>query len=152
MRRLGLEGVRRVAPCPLDRVRRQFRADRHNQLWVSDFTYASTWRGRPNVAFVIEVFARRVAGWRVSHSMRTDFVLESPEHALYARQPDRSDAMVPHSDWGSQYASTCYTERLAETGIGPPVGCRGDSHDNALAETMTPISTPASRNWPTPTC
>jgi transposase InsO family protein len=147
MKRLGLEGVRRgkvvrttipdhAAPCPLDRVQRQFRADRPNQLWVSDFTYVSTWQGWLYVAFVIDVFARRIVGWRVSHSMRTDFVLDALEQALYARQPERSDALVHHSDRGSQYVSIRYTERLAEARIEPSVGSRGDSYDNALAETI----------------
>jgi len=147
MKRLGLAGVRRgkivrttipdhAVPCPLDRVNRQFKADRPNQLWVSDFTYVSTWQGWLYVAFVIDVFARRIVGWRVSHSMRTDFVLDALEQALYARQPERSDALVHHSDRGSQYVSIRYTERLAEAGIEPSVGSRGDSYDNALAETI----------------
>ena len=102
MKRLGLAGARRgkvvrtiipdkAVPCPLDRVNRQFRADRPNQLWVSDFTYVSTWQGWLYVAFVIDVFARRIVGWRVSRSMRTDFVLDALEQALYARQPELSD-------------------------------------------------------------
>jgi transposase InsO family protein len=147
MKRLGLEGARRgkvvkttipdrSVPCPLDRVNRQFRADRPNQLWVSDFTYVSTWQGWLYVAFVIDVFARRIVGWRVSHSMRTDFVLDALEQALYARQPERNDSLVHHSDRGSQYVSIRYTERLAEAGIEPSVGSRGDSYDNALAETI----------------
>jgi len=147
MKRLGLEGVRRgkvvrttvpdhAVPCPLDRVNRQFKADRPNQLWVSDFTYVSTWQGWLYVAFVIDVFARRIVGWRVSASMRTDFVLDALEQALFARQPERSDALVHHSDRGSQYVSIRYTERLAEAGIEPSVGSRGDSYDNALAETI----------------
>ena len=147
MKRLGLEGARRgkvvqttiqdkSVPCPLDRVNRQFKADRPNQLWVSDFTYVSTWQGWLYVAFVIDVFARRIVGWRVSHSMRTDFVLDALEQALYARQPERNDRLVHHSDRGSQYVSIRYTERLAETGIEPSVGSKGDSYDNALAETI----------------
>jgi transposase InsO family protein len=88
------------------------------------------------VAFVIDVFARRIVGWRVSTSMRTDFVLDALEQALYAQQPARSDALVHHSDRGSQYVSIRYTERLAEAGIDPSVGSRGDSYDNALAETI----------------
>jgi transposase InsO family protein len=146
MKRMGLEGVRRgkvvrttipdaKAPCPLDRVNRQFRADRPNQLWVSDFTYISTWQGWLYVAFVIDVFARRIVGWRVSSSMRTDFVLDALEQALYARQPEREE-LIHHSDRGSQYVSIRYTERLAEAGIEPSVGSRGDSYDNALAETI----------------
>jgi hypothetical protein len=113
MRRLGLRGVMRgkvvrttisdaKAPCPLDRVNRQFRAERPNQLWVSDFTYISTWQGWLYVAFVVDVFARRIVGWRVSSSMRTDFVLDALEQALYARQPERDGSLVCHSDRGSQ--------------------------------------------------
>ena len=147
MRRLGLRGVMRgkvvrttipdaKAPCPLDRVNRVFKADRPNQLWVSDFTYVSTWQGWLYVAFVIDVFARRIVGWRVSSSMRTDFVLDALEQALYARQPERDDALIHHSDRGSQYVSIRYSERLAEAGIEPSVGSKGDSYDNALAETI----------------
>ncbi|WP_157896721.1 IS3 family transposase [Acidovorax carolinensis] len=147
MRRLGLRGVIRgkvvrttisdsKAPCPLDRVNRQFKADRPNQLWVSDFTYVSTWQGWLYVAFVIDVFARRIVGWRVSSSMRTDFVLDALEQALYARQPEQGSSLVHHSDRGSQYVSIRYSERLAEAGIEPSVGSKGDSYDNALAETI----------------
>jgi transposase InsO family protein len=147
MRQQGLCGVRRgkvirttipdkSAPCPLDRVNRQFNADRPNQLWVSDFTYVSTWQGWLFVAFVIDVFARRIVGWRVSTSMRTDFVLDALEQALFDRQPERNESLVHHSDRGSQYVSIRYTERLAEAGIKPSVGSRGDSYDNALAETI----------------
>ena len=147
MRRLGLQGVRRgkvvrttfgdpAAQCPLDRVNRQFKADRPNQLWVSDFTYVSTWQGFVYVAFVIDVFARRIVGWRVSRSMRTDFVLDALEQALYDRQPECNDSLIHHSDRGSQYVSIRYTERLAEAGIEPSVGSKGDSYDNALAETI----------------
>lgn len=147
MRRRGLRGVVRgkvvrttvsdgKAPCPLDRVNRQFRAERPNQLWVSDFTYVSTWQGWLYVAFVIDVFARRIVGWRVSTSMKTDFVLDALEQALYARQPERDSALIHHSDRGSQYVSIRYSERLAEAGIEPSVGSKGDSYDNALAETI----------------
>lgn len=147
MRQQGLCGVRRgkvirtttpdkSAPCPLDRVNRQFNADRPNQLWVSDFTYVSTWQGWLFVAFVIDVYARRIVGWRVSSSMRTDFVLDALEQALFDRQPERDESLVHHSDRGSQYVSIRYTERLAEAGIEPSVGSRGDSYDNALAETI----------------
>jgi len=146
MKRLGLQGARRgkvvrttvadkALPCPLDRVNRQFKADRPNQLWVSDFTYVSTWQGWLYVAFVIDVYARRIVGWRVSSSMRTDFVLDALEQALYDRQPDRHE-LIHHSDRGSQYVSILYTERLAQAGIEPSVGSRGDSYDNALAETI----------------
>jgi transposase InsO family protein len=147
MRRLGLRGVRRgkvvrttisdsKAPRPLDKVNREFRADRPNQLWVSDFTYVSTWQGWLYVAFVVDVFARRIVGWRVSSSMTTDFVLDALEQALYARQPERDSSLVHHSDRGSQYVSIRYSERLAEAGVEPSVGSKGDSYDNALAETI----------------
>jgi transposase InsO family protein len=147
MRRLGLQGVRRgkgvrttvadlKAPCPLDKVNRQFRAERPNQLWVSDFTYVSTWQGWLYVAFVVDVFARRIVGWRVSTSMTTDFVLDALEQALYARQPERDGTLTHHSDRGSQYVSIRYSERLAEAGVEPSVGSKGDSYDNALAETI----------------
>jgi transposase InsO family protein len=147
MRKLGLEGACRgkkvrttisdsKAPCPLDRVNRVFKAERPNQLWVSDFTYVSTWQGWLYVAFVIDVYARRIVGWRVSRSMHTDFVLDALEQALYDRQPERAESLVHHSDRGSQYVSIRYTERLAEAGIEPSVGSRGDSYDNALAETI----------------
>ena len=147
MKRLGLEGARRgkavrttvpdhAAPCPLDRVNRQFKADRPNQLWVSDFTYVSTCQGWLYVAFVIDVYARCIVGWRVSRSMTTDFVLDALEQALYARQPERGGSLVHHSDRGSQYLSIRYSERLAEAGVEPSVGSKGDSYDNALAETI----------------
>ena len=147
MRRLGLRGVRRgqavrttvpnlAAPCPGDRVNRQFRAERPNPLWVADFTYVSTWQGFVYVAFIIDVFARRIVGWRVSRSMRTDFVLEALEQAMYARQPQGDDALIHHSDRGSQVVSIRYSERLAEAGMEPSVGSTGDSYDNALAETL----------------
>ena len=147
MRRQGLQGARRgkaqrttisdpKSPCPLDRVNRQFRAERPNQLWVSDFTYVSTWQGWVYVAFVVDVFARRIVGWRVSRSMRTDFVLDALEQALHSRQSERNGTLVHHSDRGSQYVSIRYSERLAEAGIEPSVGSRGDSYDNALAETI----------------
>jgi len=143
----GLAGARRgkrqrttvpdpKAPCPQDLVNRQFKAQRPNQLWVSDFTYVSTWQGWLYVAFVIDVFARRIVGWRVSSSMRADFVLDALEQALYARQPERHSSLVHHSDRGSQYVGIRYSERLAEAGIEPSVGSKGDSYDNALAETI----------------
>ena len=112
MKRMSLRGVMRGkvvrttvpdtnAPCPLDRVNRHFKADRPNQLWVSDFTYVSTWQGWLYVAFVVDVYARRIVGWRVSRTMHTDFVLDALEQALYARQPD-PDSLIHHSDRGSQ--------------------------------------------------
>lgn len=146
MGKMGLRGATRGksvrttvpdanAPCPLDRVNRHFKADRPNQLWVSDFTYVSTWQGWLYVAFITDVYARRIVGWRVSRTMQTDFVLDALEQALHDRQPDR-DSLVHHSDRGAQYVSIRYTERLAEAGIEPSVGSRGDSYDNALAETI----------------
>ena len=163
MKRLGLQGVRRgkvvrttisdmKAPCPLDRVNRQFKADRPNQLWVSDFTYVSTWQGWLYVAFVVDVYARRIVGWRVSSSMHTDFVLDALEQALYARQPERNGELTHHSDRGAQYVSIRYTERLAEAGIEPSVGSKGDSYDNALAETINGLYKAEvihRRSWPT---
>jgi putative transposase len=162
MKRLGLQGVRRgkvvrttisdmKAPCPLDRVNRIFKADRPNQLWVSDFTYVSTWQGWLYVAFVIDVYARRIVGWRVSSSMHTDFVLDALEQALYARQPERDGVLTHHSDRGVQYVSIRYTERLAEAGIEPSVGSKGDSYDNALAETINGLYKAEvihRRSWP----
>ena len=147
MRLAGLQGVRRgkavrttvpdaKAVCPLDRVNRQFQADRPNQLWVADFTYVSTWQGFVYVAFVIDVFARCIVGWRVSSSMHTDFVLDALEQALYARRSQREGELVHHSDRGSQYVSIRYSQRLGEAGIEPSVGSTGDSYDNALAETI----------------
>lgn len=147
MRKSGLRGVVRgkpvrttladkAAPRPLDRVNQQFQAQRPNQLWVSDFTYVSTGQGFVYVAFVIDVFARRIVGWRVSSSMQTDFVLDALEQALYARQPEREDGLIHHSDRGSQYVSIRYSERLTQAGIEPSVGSKGDSYDNALAETI----------------
>ena len=146
LKRLHLQGARRgkmvqtttpapAAACPRDKVNRQFKASRPNQLWVSDFTYVSTWQGWLYVAFVIDVFARRIVGWQVSRSMHTDFVLDALEQALYERQPE-DGGLIHHSDRGSQYISIRYTERLGEAGIEPSVGSRGDSYDNALAETI----------------
>ena len=147
MRQEGLQGVRRgkrvrttvsdaKAACPLDLVNRQFRAEHPNQLWVSDFTYVSTWQGWVYIAFVVDVFSRRIVGWRQSSSMHTEFVLDALEHALYDRKPSHEQGLVHHSDRGSQYVSIRYSERLAEAGIEPSVGSKGDSYDNALAETI----------------
>jgi putative transposase len=147
MRHMQLQGARRgkvvrttladkAAACPLDKVNRHFRADKPNQLWVSDFTYVSTWQGWMYVAFVIDVFARCIVGWRVSNSMQTDFVLDALEQALHDRRPNGNKSLIHHSDRGSQYLSIRYSERLAEAGIEPSVGSRGDSYDNALAETI----------------
>ena len=147
MRAMGLQGVRRgktvrttvsdpAAPCPRDRVNRNFTAARPNMLWVSDFTYVSTWAGFAYVAFVIDVFARYIVGWRVSGSMRTDFVLDALEQALCDRRPLRKGGLVHHSDRGVQYVSIRYTQRLADAGVESSVGSVGDSYDNALAETI----------------
>jgi len=147
MRTMGLQGVVRgkrvrttisnaAAPCPLDRVNRQFKAPRPNALWVSDFTYVATWAGFVYVAFVIDVFARRIVGWRVSRTAHAGFVLDALEQALHERRPVRGGGLVHHSDRGVQYVSIKYTERLAAAGIEPSVGSVGDSYDNALAETI----------------
>jgi len=145
MRALGLQGVRRGARCrttvpddradrPVDHVNRQFQATRPNALWVADFTYVATWVGFVYVAFVVDVFARRIIGWRVSRSMQADLVLDALEQALWARSG--AAGVVHHSDAGSQYLSIRYTDRLIEAGAVPSVGSVGDSYDNALAETI----------------
>ena len=147
MRALGLRGairgkpVRttvsdRAAPCPLDRVKRQFHAAAPNRLWVSDFTYVATWAGFVYVAFVIDAYARRIVGWRVSRRAHAGFVLDALEQALHERRPTRGGGLVHHSDRGVQYVSIKYSERLAEAGIEPSVGSVADSYDNALAETI----------------
>jgi len=144
---LGLQGVIRgkpvrttmqdkAAPCPLDHVNRQFRAPAPNRLWLSDFTYVSTWSGFVYVAFIIDAYARRIVGWRVSRTAHASFVLDALEQALHERRPAHKTGLVHHSDRGSQYVSIRYTERLAEAGIEPSVGSVGDSYDNALAETI----------------
>jgi len=121
---------------PADLVDRQFVATRPNQLWVSDFTYVATWGGFVYVAFVIDVFARRIVGWRVSASMRTDFVLDALEQAIYARGHHALTGLVHHSDQGGQSLSMRYTDRLAGAGIAPSVGSQGDAYDHALAESV----------------
>lgn len=147
MRAMGLQGVVRgrkvrttipdpAAACPLDHVNRQFRAPRPNALWVSDFTYVATWSGFVYVAFVIDAFARRIVGWRVSRTAHASFVLDALEQALHQRRPVRDDGLVHHSDRGSQYLALRYTDRLAVPGVQPSVGSVGDSYDNALAETI----------------
>ena len=147
MKEMGLAGAIRgkpvrttvsnaPAPCPLDRVNRQFQAPRPNALWVSDFTYVATWAGFVYVAFIIDAFARRIVGWRVSRTAHAGFVLDALEQALHERRPLRGGGLVHHSDRGVQYVSIKYTERLAEAGIEPSVGSVGDSYDNALAETI----------------
>jgi putative transposase len=125
-----------AADRPADLVDRQFAATRPNQLWVADFTYVATWRGFVYVAFVIAVFARRIVGWRVSSSPATDFVLDALEQAIYDRRAGGVEDLVHDSDRGTQYLSMRYTGRLTEAGIEPSVGSRGDSYDNALAESI----------------
>ena len=144
---LGLQGVIRgkavrttvkdkAAPCPLDHVNQVFQAAAPNRLWVSDFTYVSTWSGFVYVAFVIDAYARRIVGWRVSRTAHASFVLDALEQALHERRPMHRGGLVHHSDRGSQYVSIRYTERLSEAGIEPSVGSVGNSYDNALAETI----------------
>ncbi len=145
MQRLGIEGARRGKACrttisdtaadrPADLVQRQFDAERPNQLWVADITFVATWSGFVYVAFVTDVFARRIVGWRVARTMRTDLVLDALEQALWAR--GGAQGVIHHSDRGSQYLSIRYTERLADAGLESSVGSVGDSYDNALAETI----------------
>ncbi len=153
MSELGLHGVVRgkvvkttindKRPCPLDKVNRQFHAPSPNRRWVSDFTYVSTWAGFVYAAFVIDVYARGIVGWKVSPTAHTDFVLDALEQALHARRPT-DGSLIHHSDRGVQYVSIRYTERLADAGIEPSVGSVGDSYEreacpwghNALAETI----------------
>lgn len=146
MRRLGLSGAVRggkkyrttipdtSSARPGDLVNRQFEAERPNQLWVADFTYVATWMGVVYVAFIIDVFARRIVGWRVSRSMKAELVLDALEQALWGRGD--ADGLIHHSDRGSQYLAIRYTERLAQAGIQCSVGTTGDSYDNALAESI----------------
>ena len=147
MKVMGLQGVVRgravittnpdtAQPCPGDKVNRAFVAAMPNQLWVSDFTYVSSWQGMVYVAFIIDVFARKIVGWRVSTSMTTGFVLDALNQAICQRAPSEADKLIHHSDRGSQYLSIRYTERLAEAGIDTSVGSVGDSYDNALAESI----------------
>ncbi|WP_271188255.1 MULTISPECIES: IS3 family transposase [Alphaproteobacteria] len=147
MREMGLEGAirgkpvkttksDRCAPCPLDRVNRQFQPPAPNRLWVSDFTYVATWAGFVYVAFVIDAYARRIVGWRVSRTAHAGFVLDALEQAIHARRPVGQSGLVHHSNRGSQYVSIKYSDRLAEAGIERSVGSVGDSYDNALAETI----------------
>jgi putative transposase len=146
MRELGLQGVRRgkprrtttpdaAAPRPADLVERDFSAQRPNQLWVADLTYVATWSGFVYVALVIDAFSRFLVGWQASRSLRTDLALDALEMAIWRRQA-QLDGLVHHSDRGSPYLAIRYTERLAETGAVTSVGSRGDSYDNALAETI----------------
>ena len=147
MRRMELQGAVRgktvkttfgdhATPCPADRVNRQFQAPRPNALWLSDFTYVATWQGFVYVAFVIDAYARRIVGWRVSRTAQASFVLDALEQALHDRRPVEGGRLIHHSDRGVQYVSIKYTERLVAAGIEPSVGSVGDSFDNALAETI----------------
>ncbi len=154
MREMGLEGAIRgrkykkttivdeASERPADLVHRDFTADRPNRLWVADLTYVATWVGFVYVAFITDVFSRKIVGWRVSNSLRSDLALDALEQALHARPG--IDALVHHSDRGVQYLSIRYTERLAEAGIEPSVGTVGDSYDNALAETLCSPRRPSS--------
>lgn len=162
MRREGIRGVVRGKPIrttiskkdawyPKDRVKRQFHAERPNALWVADFTYVSTWQGFVYVAFIIDVFARRIVGWKASSSPRTDFVMDALEQALYARKRAPDEPLIHHSDHGVQYVSIRYAERLAQEGIEASVGTVGDSYDNALAETVNGLYKAEvihRRSWP----
>jgi putative transposase len=145
MRAEGLRGVVRgahvrttlpdlVTERPHDLVQRDFHASRPNELWVADFTYVATWRGFVYVAFVIDVFSRRIVGWRAAASMRSDLVLDALEQALYDRETDAR--LIHHSDRGAQYLSIRYSERLAEAGVEVSVGSKGDAYDNAMAESV----------------
>jgi transposase InsO family protein len=148
MKRIGLKGVIRGRHCkttvsdpkavhPSDLVKRQFTATRPNQLWVADFTYVATWIGFVYVAFVTDVFARRIVGWRVSSSMRSELVLDALEQALWART--RPKGLIHHSDKGSQYLSIRYTERLIQAGVQASTGSTGDAYDNAMAESINAL-------------
>ncbi len=145
MKKLEIQGIRRGKKCwttiannllerPTDKVNRQFVATRPNQLWVADITFVSTWAGFVYVAFITDVFARCIVGWRVSRSMHTGLVLDALEQALWSRQ--KINGLIHHSDRGSQYLSIRYTERLTEANVDASVGSVGDSYDNALAETI----------------
>lgn len=163
MRSMGLAGIRRgkscvttvsnpKAPCPLDKVNREFRVSRPNALWVVDFTYVHTWAGFVYVAFVIDAYARRIVGWKVSSSATASFVLDALEQAIHARRPGPDDGLIHHSDRGVQYLAMNYTQRLAEAKLVPSVGSVGDSYDNALAETINGLYKAEviwrQRSWP----
>lgn len=147
MKAMGLQGAVRgkkvittnpdtSRPCPDDKVNRQFVATAPNRLWISDFTYVSSWTGMVYVAFVIDVFARRIVGWKVSTSMTTPFVLDALNQAICQRCRGQAKGLIHHSDRGSQYLAIKYTERLADAGIDGSVGSVGDSYDNAMAESI----------------
>jgi putative transposase len=147
MREMGLKGATRrrkpkttiadeAAERPKDLVDRDFTATRPNELWVADITYVATWSGFVYAAFVIDAYARRIVGWRVSGSLRTDLALDALEQAIYDRRFEKAEAPIHHSDMGSQYLSIRYTDRLIDAGLEPSVGSKGDSYDNALAESV----------------
>jgi transposase InsO family protein len=147
MRAAGLQGIRRgrrvrttrpdeSALRPADLVQRRFCAERPNQLWVADLTYVATWSGFVYVAFIIDVFSSRIVGWRAKNTLETDLALDALEQALYARLLEPCDALIHHSDRGSQYLAIRYTDRLRDAGIESSVGSVGDSYDNALAESV----------------
>lgn len=148
MRELGLSGAVRgrrfkvttvadeAASRPRDLVQRRFVAERPNQLWLADLTYVATWRGFVYVAFVIDAYARQIVGWRATTSLKTDLALDALEQALYDREKAACEPLIHHSDRGVQYLAMRYTDRLAEADIEPSVGSRGDSYDNALAESV----------------
>lgn len=163
MRAMGLAGIRRgktpittvsnpKAPCPLDKVNREFRVSQPNALWVVDFTYVNTGTGFVYVAFVIDAFARRIVGWTVSASATAGFVLDALEQAIHARRPSADDGLIHHSDRGVQYLAMSYTQRLAEAELVPSVGSVGDSYDNALDETVNGLYKAEviwqQRSWP----
>lgn len=146
MQQMGIRGVSRASvnawttisdadqAKPLDRVNRQFVADRPNQLWVADITYVATWTGFVYAAFIIDVYSRYIVGWRVGRSLETPLVLDALEQAIWYRKPEKG--LIHHSDHGSQYLSIRYTERLVEAEMDASVGSVGDSYDNAMAETI----------------
>jgi len=148
MKHIGIQGVVRGRRCkttvsnpkavhPSDLVKRQFTATRPNQLWVADFTYVATWAGFVYVAFVTDVFARSIVGWRVADSMRAELVLDALDQALWART--RPEGLIHHSDKGSQYLSIRYSERLIEAGIQASTGGTGNAYDNAMAESINAL-------------
>jgi putative transposase len=144
---LGLEGRRRgrkhrttipadASTRPADLVDRHFVAAAPNQLWIADITYVATWSGFAYMAYVADVFSRRILGWRVSNTLRADLALDALEQAIWTRQSENLEGLVHHSDRGVQYLSIRYTERLAEEGAITSVGSKGDSYDNAMAESI----------------
>lgn len=150
MREQGLRGATRTrstittradrtSPRAPDLVKRRFAAQRPNELWVSDFTYVPTWSGFAYAAFIIDVYSRRVVGWRVAATMTTDMVMDALEMAVWNRRTTMIDGVIAHSDAGGQYVSVRYTERLAEIGAKPSIGTVGDSYDNSLAESFNGI-------------